>query len=346
MDLVEEYARLAGYDRIPETLPEFKQAPAPDDAQYLLSRQLSQSLRASGFSEALSLAFAPFKEENAFYGERSRIQSLGLETPSESVALLNPLSEEQNRLRAGLSFGLWKTVERNFHQGCETGRLFEIGPVTRRIEKGYAEELRLSLVVWGHEASVWKSGGYPLPLHIKQALSSSLAFAGPMTVENLTEAKAPQFLHFGQAGQILLAGVSIGFLGALHPVLIEEAKIRVPVAIAEITLERLDANLSRARKYVPFSRMQAVRRDLSFVVSLRTSVGDIEGEIRALKTPYLREVELFDVFTGGTLAENTKALGLRFEFQSSTATLKDEEVNASMEKISNLLKDKFSAQAR
>lgn len=346
MDFVEEYARLAGYDRIPETLPEFKQAPALHNAQYVLSRQLSRTLRASGFNEALSLAFAPHTQELSFYGERTRIQQLGLEIPAESVALLNPLSEEQNRLRAGLSFGLWKAVERNFHQGMEAGRLFEIGPVTRKTEKGYAEQLRLSLVVWGYEASVWKSGGFPLPLQIKQALSGALAFAGTLTVENLTEAKAPQFLHFGQAGRILLDGTPIGYLGSLHPVLIEEAKIRVPVAIAEVNIEGLELKLARARRYIPFSRMQAVWRDLSVVVTARTSVGAIESEIRGLKEPYLRDVVLFDLFTGGNLSENSKALGFRFQFQSAEATLKDEEVNASMDRIWNLLKEKFSAQNR
>jgi phenylalanyl-tRNA synthetase beta chain len=124
MDLVEEYARLNGYDQIPETIPALNMIPTAHDPQYLLQRKASEVLRAQGFSQALHSVFVGSKAQNDFIQLRETLESAGLRTSESPVKVLNPLNEEQDAMRQTLSYGLFKNMTQNFHQGNEYGRLF------------------------------------------------------------------------------------------------------------------------------------------------------------------------------------------------------------------------------
>lgn len=350
MDLVEEYARLNGYEKIPESLPVYRMEPAKHDTGYLKTVALGAKLRALGYSEAVNSVFVGRADETQFLGDRSRLNELGLEMNGASVGLINPLSEDQNCLRSTLAYSMWKCLQRNYSQTNTVGRLYEIGPVTRNSEKsGYIEQWRLSLLAWGQPQNLWSHPEYPLVFELKKVLEeilAPLAAAAAITMDNLPVNRALSFLHSGQTGEISYGAQKIGFFGAIHPVLLADSKIRVPAALAEIRLEGLDFLSQSLRSYQPFSRFPSVDRDVSLVVQTRVSAGAMVKEVRALGEAFLSGVEIFDLYQGDKIPDHTKALGLRLKFQGKESTLRDEEVNGAMERILSVLRDKFSAQLR
>lgn len=352
MDFVEEYGRLNGYEKIPETLPALHQQPANHDPYYVFELLLAQKARATGFSQAMNSAFVAGAPEAAFLGDRAPLAACGLAMPPESVGLVNPLSEEQNRLRATLVYSLWKTAERNFHQGVHCGRLFETGKIALKTEKGFPEQARLAFVAWGSPANLWEKREYPPIFEVKKALEETLGHFGAIEIESWPASEiAPSFLHRGQTGRILCDGKVIGFLGTVHPMLVEDAKIRVPVVLAEVKLDGLEALTAQVKRYQPFQRTPMIDRDLSLVLAEEHAVASVEKAMRALGDSSLKSVQVFDVYAGENLGPSssggrTKAVGFRLSFQGANATLRDEEVNASLERILATLKEKFEARLR
>lgn len=350
MDLVEEYARLNGYDQIPETVPAFRAPPSAHDAQYVLQRKASEALRAQGFSQSLHLVFVDSKQQKEFLQNRETMEAAGLPTGEEAVRILNPLNEEQDVMRQTLSYGLFKNMAQNFHQGNEYGRLFEIGKVfAQEGPEKYQETWRLGLSAWGQVQGLWQKENHPVVFELKAAIESLLRHFQVKSFQWLqisNKGEVPAFIHRGQAAHLMMEGRKVGFIGTLHPLRMDDEKIRVPAALAELDLDAIFKTQPRHAKSESFSRFPSAQRDLALVMPKVLKVGDVAKEIRQEAGPSLVHLQVFDVYEGDKLELGQKSVAFRLIYQDKKDTLRDEIVNDSIEKVLNHLKAKFQISVR
>ncbi len=351
MDLVEEYARLNGYDQIPETLPEQRLSPTPHDAGYLLSRKTSDVLRGAGYSQAVNMAFSGREAQEKFLGSLNALRAAGLAMSDVPVMVLNPLNAEANCMRSSLVEGLYRNSHHNFHQGVEVGRLFETGKTFSLKEGGeFQEHQHLGLVAWGYQKTLWTQvASHPLVFEVKAAvekLLQQLHITSYQWSSVQNRGDIPDFIHRGQHAVLMVEGKAVGFIGSLHPSRLEDDKIRVPVALAELNLDLLFKGQPRGFRIETFSRYPRVERDLALVMLKPLKVGDVVREMKKSAGPLCTQIEVFDVYEGDNLAQGQKSVAFRLSYQDKTATLQDSVVNDSVTQVLAALNAKFSITVR
>jgi len=340
-DLVEEVARHYGYDGIPSTYPKPSSAghfqPTRTHDQLLLER-----LRAFGFYEAIDYVFSTPDQEKLFFG-----------VPTPMVPIANPLTEEDTHLRTSLVPGLVNSVRRNLNHGTREIRLFELGHVfsSSLVEKGptgepLLEQQRLGIVAtgtfyrpyWGQSADEFRY------FHLKGIVVELLSGLGYRAVFRATD--STPFLHPGIAAEILVDGQSIGVAGELSPELHESFKFLQRVYVAELSLDGLYSRPVPEPQYTPLPRFPLTERDLSFVVDKGVEYDRITAAIKSLNVANLRDVQLVDLYQGQKLPSGKVSLAVRLTFADLTRTLTQDEVNKSVELVSELLKREFQAEQR
>jgi len=350
MDLVEEYARLNGYENIPENLPMFAEGPAFHDKTFLMHTKLSQMLRGQGFSQAFNYAFVGGQTQSKFLGGMEGLKAAGFPVSEEDIKVLNPLNEEMDTMRSSLATGLFKNLANNFNQGNHLGRLYEIGQCFYRQEKEYKENARLGLVAWGYNTQLWnQQPTHPLVFEVKAAVETilrNLNIGSYTWVVPTNRGEVPAFMHRGQFAHLLVEGKKVGFIGTLHPVLLDEAKIRVPAALAELDLDQLYKGQPRPYRFESLSKFPAVERDFALVMPKTFKVGDVVKEIRKQGGGILTNVDIFDVYEGEKMEAGKKSVAVRLTFQDKNATLQDNQVVEVSNKILESLKKQFALTMR
>lgn len=348
MDLVEEYARLFGYEHIPEALPALAAAPSFHDKKYLLTEKVSNWMIADGFQRAFNFAFTSGKEQAQFLGARRALQGVGLSLSEKDITLLNPLSEDLNVMRSTLSFGLYKNMLKNFHSGNHEGRLFETGSAFSN--EPMAEHLRLAGICWGHSSQLWeKSAPSALVLELKasvEALLKKLQISAFTWVKTTIDADVPGFCHPGQFAGLVVEGKKVGFIATLHPSLNESEKIRVPVALMELNLEQILQGQPRPLKVQTPSQFQVVERDFSFLKQNQTAVGDILKEARKAAAPYCVQADIFDLFSNDKIPQGFESVSLRVWLQDKDGTLQENQILEIQQKIVQSLQKNCSVTLR
>jgi phenylalanyl-tRNA synthetase beta chain len=351
MDLVEEYARLNGYEHIPETVPATSLEPAHHDRSFLFSQQLTQILLGQGLKQAMNLAFTSEKAEKEFVQNFAGLQSAGLPSSDKPIRLLNPLSDDLNVMRSSLSFGLFRNMVYNFNQGNESGGLFEIGKTFYPDKADYIESSRLGFVQWGYNTQLWQQGQkHPLVFELKASVEALLEHLNIHSYQWLsagTDAKeALPFVHRGQWALLQVEGKKVGFLGAVHPALTDANKVRVPAVLCEINLDLLLGDQARTHSFQPISKFPVVQRDMALQMTKETPAGDVAREIKKLAGPLLQSVDVFDFYEGDKLEKGQKSVAFRLRLQDRNATLQDEVVSKLVEGVLTGLKTKFALTLR
>jgi phenylalanyl-tRNA synthetase beta chain len=259
MDLVEEFGRLNGYNHIPETLPATGMLPAEHNPQFVFEGKLRRLMQAQGFLQAINYAFISTKFLERVLGAHEKLAAFGLRAIHEPVTLVNPLTEELNAMRTAIVPGLIRNVQHNSRHGNVTGRLYEMGFVHDGKRgsgasegNSYMQEWHMAIAMWGQPEGLWeKAASVPLIYQLKGAVENVLKSVG-IARYSWTQVSdghmVPDFLHPGQCAQLTAEGKPVGFIGALHPVLQEELKIRESVIVAEFNLERWLQGQPRAPK--------------------------------------------------------------------------------------------------
>jgi phenylalanyl-tRNA synthetase beta chain len=280
----------------------------------------------------------------------------------EDVRIVNPLNEEINVMRRALVPSLYRNLVYNFRAGNETGRLFELGVSSHkaagRAERypgtGYGEEARLAFCVWGGDVDLWgrKSAAEPV-MSLKgllEAFMRTFGIAG-FSVKPFGEGEVPEFLHPGKAAAVFVNGAAVGFIGSVHPSRLQDDKVRVGAALAELSLEKLMAAV-KAPKFQELSSYPQVERDIAFVADSSVPAGDmiatLQKTARGLggEGALLRETRVFDVFEGASLGEGKRSVAIRMVFQSLEGTLEDETVNTLRGKLVDAVCQKHGAVVR
>ncbi|SMM99170.1 Phenylalanyl-tRNA synthetase beta chain [uncultured Candidatus Thioglobus sp.] len=328
-DLIEELARLYGYDKIPVQKLTLDANIDTISATQLDKYDLSQSLVARGYQEVITYSFIAEKYHNLINPDANKI------------SLANPISAELSTMRSSLWAGLLQTVESNQRRGHTGARFFEIGLCFDGV-KASEQSDKLAGVISGNRFSAQWSNATTLVdfFDIKADLESLLELTG----ENFEfSADVHPALQKGQSAVITLNNKKVGWIGALAP------NVQKQLSLDNCYLFEIDLAVvltSKPTKYQAFSQYQQVQRDIALVLDKSTPVATLIQSIKALQQLHFISVNLFDVYQGENIGADKKSVALNLVYQSLEGTLDDNEVNAKINEVLALMQDKFNATLR
>jgi phenylalanyl-tRNA synthetase beta chain len=338
IDLVEEVARLAGFDRLPTTLPR-GDAGGLEPAQ-AAERRVRRILVGLGLSEAWTSSFSSPAE----------LDLLGLddEHPARRmVQLENPTSDEEPALRTTLMPGLLRSAARNIAQRAESVALFEVARLYEPSRDPLPrEELCLGAVFCGRQgATSWRHPDRRWDFYSAKGVFESLLKAMEMPPAKWIPVSGMP-LHPTRAASINFSRAPIGVFGEVHPVVCERFDVPEGTVVFEIGLEILFSSLPQRAKVEELSRFPAVYRDVALVVNEGVEAARIEDIIRRAGQPEVESVRLFDVYRGEQVPEGKKSLAYALNLRSRERTLTDEDADAVRTRILTALEERTGAQLR
>lgn len=344
-DLVEEIARIVGYDKIGEELP-----PAFGAGEYQPTEKRKKDLRKTlatlGFDEAISYSFIDTKFDETF----ELIPALVNENATEKfVSLQDSIIEGAIRMRPSLLSGLLDAARTNFNQQNRDVKLFEIGKVfsASQIENGLPNERELlALILTGNETSE----GRTMPIReldfydAKGALESAIASINSPVLE--FSAKDAKHLRKGQSAEILLNGTVVGTIGRISDEIAGNYKFKQPVFVAEIDLQTLLNENQPPVLYSPLPIYPSVVRDVSLLAKRSVSFAAIRNAIESENFELLKRIDFVDVYEGKGIADDERSLTIRLEYRSNERTLLEEEVETIHAQILDKLDVNLNAKQR
>ena len=341
IDLIEEIARLSGYQGIPTTYPE-SGAPmfSADDRFVDLGEKACDFLKANGFDQAVNFSFVSGKRWERLAG------MLGFD-PADAVRVKNPISEETTLMRPGLLTGLLQNVADNTRRFVEDVRLYELGKAFgKSFAAGHFEESRLGAILCGRRfPAAWSGGPVPVDFYDMKGILEGLLLhlgAGPL---HTVPTKERPFLEDGKCADIIARGECIGWFGAIRRELLAEYEIAGPVFYGEIRFQAATAAPPPVGVHKALSKFPPVFRDLACVFPAGVPVGDVLALVRE-SAPEIEEATVFDVFTGEKIGAGLKSVGIRLKLQPSDKTLTDADVHSIHTKVVDLLENRFGGKIR
>jgi phenylalanyl-tRNA synthetase beta chain len=336
-DLIEEVARITGYDRLKTSVPRSTGA-----GSYLEGeagrRSARQSLTAMGYEEAISFSFVNAADDRA-------VSDL---VNTSSLTLSNPIDDTQNHMRTTLLGGLLDAVARNINHGTRSFRLFEMGKCFESSNGDRPIETeRLGLVGTGlRSENGWEHTGERFDFYDLKGAVEGIAEGMAIGQPGFAATGSISYLHPGRAAVISLGEKEIGRLGQLHPRAAARFKFKQPVFVAELDFGALLAAERLEPRYRPLPRFPTVARDLSILVNESVTYAEIERTISDLDIPELVSVRLFDIYSGSELPTGKHSLALAVRFRALDRTLTDAEVNQAYARIVAALGRKIAAELR
>ncbi|MNQ34413.1 Phenylalanine--tRNA ligase beta subunit [compost metagenome] len=333
VDLIEELARLYGYNRLPVRYPQARLAPQPQSEARAELGQLRRLLVARGYQEAVTFSFIDPKWFELFH------------PGVQPLTLANPISADLAAMRASLWPGLVKALQHNLNRQQTRVRLFESGLRFVGQLDELKQEVMLAGVLCGSRLpEAWANGREAVDFYdLKADVEALLSYAGAGAAFSFVAGEHPA-LHPGQTARIERDGQLVGFMGALHPELARSLGLDQPVFLFELVLAEVAAG--RLPQFRELSRFPEVRRDLALLVSREVSAESMLAEIRAQAGEYLTDLRLFDVYQGKGIDPLSKSLAVGLTWQHPSRTLNDEEVNENLQRIIASLGERFQATLR
>lgn len=332
VDLIEEVARLNGYDKIPATLPVGQMTEGKKNKGQRVTDQIRNIMVSMGFSEVITYSFMNQKNYDL------------LQLPAEdgrrnSVKIMNPFSDEQGVVRTMVLPGVLAAATRNMNRRNLNLSLFEIAsgysPVAG--EKLPEEKPMLTALVSGAFNQGWNGEKVDKDFYyLKGVLENMLSI---LKIDNMSVGteKIEPFLHPGRACSVLIDGEIVGYLGELHPLVAKNYELPQKAIVFELDLNRIITLTGREIVYEAISKFPAVEIDLAFVADRDLAAGEIEKAIIAAGGEYLKTVELFDIYQGDRIESGKKSLAYNLIFRAKERTLKAEEINEVVENIKEKL---------
>ena len=330
VDLIEEVARLVGYDHFACHLPDPLEPGGLTPAQQV-ERRLRRQLCATGLQEACSFSLVP--------------------AAAGRIPLANPLLADYGYLRDNLHGELLAAARRNLQSGQPGFWAFEIGQVFSSDVARSARQLLAGVICGERRGERWSSSGKPQPPSYHQArglLQQALvALAIPIEDRPLTQ---HPLLHPGRAAQLVVEGRPQGWFGQLHPEQAEKLDLPQTSIIFELELDALLIAATRRNRwqpaFAPYATVPASERDLAVVVAASTHSAELLQVIRKAGKPLLEHAELVDRYEGGQLAAGQCSQAFRLRYRDASRTLTDEEVEAAHSSIRAALEKQLGALLR
>lgn len=332
-DLIEEVARIHGYNRLPVRRPQARLGLRPDHEARTPLARLRRQMVARGYQEAVTYSFVAPDLQKTLLPE------------AVSPVLANPISTDLSVMRASLFPGLVRALQHNLNRQQSRVRLFESGLVFRGELDDLAQIPMLGALACGsREPEGWAGNRAPVDFFdLKGDLESLLAMGGDAEAWRFEPAEHPS-LHPGQCARILHRGEEAGWIGTLHPAVRAQLGLKAEAVLFEVRLDALTHG--RVPAFMPLSRFPEVRRDLAFLVDEDLPVQALLDTLRAEAGEWLIECRLFDVYQGKGVSEGRKSVALGLTWQHPSRTLNDEEINKLVDAIVNESRQHLGAELR
>ena len=315
-DLIEEIARVYGYENIPDDYTSGKLAmlKLPENRHSRFG--VYQKMAARGFQEVVSYAFVDEQWEQDFANNQ------------DPIRLQNPLAAQYAVMRSTLMGGLIEILQNNLNRKQNRVRVFEIARIFRKENNQFVQTERVGGLVYGSALpEQWGEKSRAVDFYDLKADVETL-----LRGKNAAFVKAEHSaLHPGRCAAIVVDGVNVGIIGELHPKWTQ--KYDLPQAPLLFELD-MDAVLATEKvRYQAVSKFQAGRRDLAFVLPEHVAFADLQAALGQVNNPIIQGIELFDVYRGAGLPENHKSLAVKISLQDMNATLTDETVELIIQEL-------------
>ena len=332
-DLIEEVARIHGYDNIQISLPVIDVKLAKHQDQFELP-QLRQTLVTLGYQEAISFSFADLKLEKQ------------LNSQVNPLALANPISSDLAVMRSTLLSSLIPCVQYNINRQQNRVRFFELGLRFDYQNAQNIDDLKqiptLAMIAVGSkQAESWHGKPKAMDFFDLKGEVEEILSAGRVQAEFVRSER--EWLHPGQSAEIVVAGQSIGYLGRLHPSLENALDLGI-TWVAE--LDQSAVLQTYVSNFTELSRFPSVRRDIALVISDKINVSEIQQLIEKTGGALLDSSWLFDVYTGQGVEQDKRSLAFALLWQHPTRTLEDAEIKSGMDHIIQVLESTYQATLR
>lgn len=340
VDLMEEVARLVGYDRIPVTIPDISSKTRKEPRAISARRRIKEILTGLGFDEIITYSFISERLSSAFLDPNSSSET-------SLVRISNPISEDQSVMRISLIPGMLTTMSRNWAQRNLNLRHFELGKVFRASPEANTlprETQHLSVLWTGRrhpESHYFKSETvdfYDLK-GVLEALLEALKIEGT----SFLSASPPGYFCPDTYVQIYGQGELFGEMGEISPQVRSLFDLKETAFLFDINLDQLIPKIQECPVFKPWPRFPEITRDMALIINEQVLWKDIQDEILSLEEPLIQEIELFDLYYGKPIPEGKKNMGVRIHYRSPEKTLSDEGVNVIQEKLLKQVLEKFGA---
>ena len=330
IDLIEEVARLYGYDNFCETLPS-KSAAGYLPSKELVLRSLRSALRGAGLTELMHYSLVKQGEEN-------------------QIAIANPLFTEYSALRTELLTGLIDAFQYNLEQGNGVLNGFEIGRIFWREEEKYQEAEAIAGII-SNSSKSWTRGGKEQPLSWFEAKGIlEQVFERLYLRVEYKASSQNSMLHPGRTASLWVEGKSLGIFGQLHPQLRQEQELPDEVYVFQLDLGVLVSVITQGniliRKFSSYSTFPPADRDIAFFIPVAVSVDEIKPVISKAAGKLLESIELFDEYQGENVPDGQRSLAFRLIYRVGDRTLSDADIDPLQQKVRDALVDKLKVNLR
>lgn len=333
-DLIEELARVHGYNNLPVTVPLVRLGLQPEPESITPLRRLRHTLVAQGYQEVITYSFVPPELESALGSGQVRPETLA-----------NPISQDMSVMRTSLWPGLVKTLVHNQNRQQMRARLFETGLVFNSINSRLEQIFKVGCLICGEQVpEQWGAGVKAADFFdLKGDAELLLGLSHEPQNFSFNVAEHPA-LQRGQTARITRGKQPIGWLGALHPKLLQALDIKGKVFLLELDYSTLKESLIPV--VTELSRFPAVRRDLAILIDQDSSAEAVQQALREVAGTDLLELQLFDLYQGENLQKGKKSLALGLTFQHPSRTLTDADISPIIDSCIKALQAKFKAELR
>ncbi|AOM82294.1 phenylalanine--tRNA ligase subunit beta [Salisediminibacterium beveridgei] len=338
-DLIEEVARIHGYDLIPTTLPNTATTPGKLTPEQQAKRKARRFLESAGLSEAVSYSLTTAKKE----------ASLGFGSEASRVHVALPMSEERSALRTTLIPHLMDALSHNKNRNNYDVHLFELGSVFHTQEQVVTKQPdEMSFLSGAFMGSwfehAWQGEQRPVDFFAVKGVIEGLFQELQIPAPELVTSEKDGF-HPGRTAAVVVNGQALGFIAQLHPAVSKEWSMP-EVYVFELNFDQLLSLSGGTMKYEPIPRFPSVERDIALVVSDEVQAGELERVIRQSGGPLLKQVSVFDLYAGEHLEPGKKSIAFSLKYLDPEKTLTDEDVQAVHEQVLAAVKEAYDAHLR
>ena len=342
VDLIEEVARMDGYEKIPLTLPEGPPSSEERSKEFVVERKAIDTLIYHGYHEVITYSFT----------SPASWDTVGLSSDDprrEHLRILNPLTEDLSVMRTTLIPGLMETARYNVSRKVSNLKLFELKKVflPQKNERLPKEVKFLAGLAMGFDRDAhWAFSPRSVDFYdIKGCVEGLL---DDLQIEGATFSKVDDvpYLHPGKAAKIVVDHEVLGVLGEAHPQVLGHYEVQGAVYLFEMDFGKMVKWAGEGKRFRPLPKFPAVYRDLSLVVDQDLEVARVMETIRAFDQPFVEEVTVFDIYQGPPIPAGRKGVSYRIRYQANDRTLTDEEVNRYHENLLSRLRGVFQLDLR
>lgn len=336
-DLVEEIARIYGYDRLPTTLPETGGTAGELTSMQKLRRKVRRLAEGAGLTEVITYALTTSEKAQAFALNQTPL-----------TELMWPMTTERSVLRQNMVSGILDSLAYNLARQQKNLAVYEVGKTfeaTADANELPIEHDSFALALTGLVVDKdFQTPARPVDFYQAKGILDLIFDKLSLTVTYVATAEVAS-LHPGRAALIYHGEVLLGFVGQVHPQLAKELDLP-ETYMAEINLSRLEGLLGSSYVFEDISKFPSVTRDVALLLDTKVSHQDIVDVIETLKLNRLVAIKLFDVYAGDKIAADKKSMAYSLTFQNPNESLTDEQVAKDMAKISQALADQLQAEVR